>query len=175
LSAISTSYAPTSLELFGGTGHFYPSSWTKNVLQIWFSERINHKKNPVTLLSSHATTQEEEVWGRHDSNPHIKPKIITSYNKLMGGTDSLDMKLYTYLDERRTVRYWKKVAFSIIVRMVLNSYILHSENYRGPGKLISTYNYTLSIIESLEGGVVGTQVQRWSRSSSGTTRTQKTP
>jgi hypothetical protein len=47
------------------------------------------------------------------------------------------------------VHFWKKVAINIIARMVLNSYILYEENYRGPGKLKSRYNYTLSIIESL--------------------------
>jgi hypothetical protein len=62
---------------------------------------------------------------------------------------SSDMMLHTYLDEIWTVRYWKKVALNIIARMVLNSYILYKENYRGPGKLKSRYIYTVSIIESL--------------------------
>jgi hypothetical protein len=43
----------------------------------------------------------------------------------------------------------ENVAFNITARMVLNSYILYKENYRGPGKLKSKYNYTVSIIESL--------------------------
>jgi hypothetical protein len=67
----------------------------------------------------------------------------------MGGNDPSDMMLYTYLDERWTVHYWKKVAFNIIARMVLNSYILYMENYRGPGTLKTRYNYTVSIIASL--------------------------
>jgi hypothetical protein len=33
--------------------------------------------------------------------------------------------------------------------MVLNSYILYKEYYRGPGKMKSRYNYTVSKIESL--------------------------
>jgi hypothetical protein len=67
----------------------------------------------------------------------------------MGGIDSSAMMLYVYLDEWWTLRYWKKVAFNIIARMVLNSHILYKENYRGPDKPKSTYNYTMSIIESL--------------------------
>jgi hypothetical protein len=67
----------------------------------------------------------------------------------MGSMNSSDMMLYTYLDERRTMCYWKKVAFNIIDRIVLNSYIVYKENYRGPGKLKSSYKYTLSIIKSL--------------------------
>jgi hypothetical protein len=100
-----------------------------------FSARRNHKKNPVILLSSHATAQEEYVQVKRGGNPKIKPKIITSYNKPMGDIDSSDMILYTYLDERPKVHYWKKVAFNIIARMVLNCYILYKENYSGPGKM----------------------------------------
>jgi hypothetical protein len=33
--------------------------------------------------------------------------------------------------------------------MVLNSYILYKESYRGPGELQSRYNYIVSITESL--------------------------
>jgi hypothetical protein len=78
-------------------------------LHIWspshiYFPREEITKNPIILLSSHATAQEEEVWGRHGS-PQIKPKIITSYNKFMGGISSSGMMLYTYLDERREARY----------------------------------------------------------------------
>jgi hypothetical protein len=54
----------------------------------------------------------------------------------MDGIDSADMMLYTYLDETWMVHYWKKVAFNVIARMVLNS-------YRGPGKLKSRYVYSV--------------------------------
>jgi hypothetical protein len=61
----------------------------------------------------------------------------------MGRIDSSDVTLYTYLDEGQTVCYWKNIAFNIIARMVLNSYILYKENYKGPDKLKSMYNYTV--------------------------------
>jgi hypothetical protein len=73
----------------------------------------------------------------------------------MGGINPSDTMLYTYLLERRIVRYWKKVAFNIIARMVLNNCILYKGNYRGPGKLKSRYN--------LGGRVVGAEEHRWSR------------
>lgn len=41
-----------------------------------------------------------------------KPAIIQSYNAFMDGVDESDKMLYTYLDERRSVKYWKKVALS---------------------------------------------------------------
>jgi hypothetical protein len=71
------------------------------------------KKNPVILLSRHSTVQEEDVQKRLGGNPQIKPHIITSYIKFMSSIDSSDMMLYAYLDERWTLCYWKKVAFSI--------------------------------------------------------------
>ena len=68
-----------------------------------------------------------------------KPAIIQSYNAFMGGVDESDKMLYTYLDERRSVKYWKKVAFNIINRMVLNAYIIYKE--RVEGKAISRLDY----------------------------------
>ncbi|XP_068081918.1 piggyBac transposable element-derived protein 4-like [Anabrus simplex] len=109
------------------------------------------QKNTVILLSSQVIGHEQEIPAthlRHDFS-NSKPAIIASYNKFMGGIDTSDMMLYSYLDERRTVRYWKKVAFNIIARMVLNSYIIYKENNKGPGKIKSRLNYTVSIIESL--------------------------
>jgi hypothetical protein len=49
----------------------------------------------------------------------------------------------------QTVHYWKRVAFNIIARMVLNSYIFYTENYRRTGTLKSKYNYTVFRIKSL--------------------------
>ena len=49
----------------------------------------------------------------------------------MGGFDCNDMMTYFYLDERRTVKYWKKVAFNMIARMVLNAYLLYLVNNNG--------------------------------------------
>jgi hypothetical protein len=83
---------------------------------------------------------------RHHYTPNQEIGVDGS---LVGGIDSLEMMMYTYFDERQPVHYWKKVAFNIIARMVLNSYILCKENYRGPGKLKSRYNYSVSTIESL--------------------------
>jgi hypothetical protein len=60
---------------------------------VFLQEEIT--KNPVILLSSHATAQEEEVQGRHGGNSQIKPKIFTSYSKFMGAIYFSDMMLYT--------------------------------------------------------------------------------
>jgi hypothetical protein len=41
----------------------------------------------------------------------IKPKIITSYKKLMGGIDSSDMMPYSCLDERTDSALFEKSSF----------------------------------------------------------------
>ena len=35
----------------------------------------------------------------------------------MGGIDTSDMMVYSYLDEKRNVKYWKKVVFCAIARI----------------------------------------------------------
>ena len=77
-----------------------------------------------------------------------KSAIIQSYNAFNGGVDESDKMLYTYLDERRSVKYWKKVAFNIINRMVLNAYIIYKE--RVEGKAISRLDFMSSIIFEIE-------------------------
>ena len=77
------------------------------------------------------------------------PEIIAEYNNYVSGIDTNDqiVMLYTYINERRSSRYWKKVTFNIVSRMVLNCYILYREtpNIKTPTK----YEFTVNIIEKL--------------------------
>lgn len=76
--------------------------------------------------------------------------MILSYNKYMGGVDTSDMMLYTYLDERKTLKYWKKVVFSVMNRMLLNSYVLYAEHKTANNmKPMPRLNYMQSIIDEL--------------------------
>ena len=56
--------------------------------------------------------------------------------------------LYAYFDEKRTLKYWKKVVFNIFARMVLNAYIIYSENFRG--KKLTRLQFTSKIIDTIE-------------------------
>lgn len=67
--------------------------------------------------------------------------MITKYNMYVGGIDTSDQMLYCYLDERRTLNYWRKA------RMSLNSYILYKEN--NTGKILSRYDYTADSVDAL--------------------------
>ncbi|XP_017795067.1 PREDICTED: piggyBac transposable element-derived protein 4-like [Habropoda laboriosa] len=90
------------------------------------------QRNPVILVSTNCTTDNVVVTKKRGiyESEKTKPAVVHNYNKFMGGVDEADKMLYAYLDERRTMKYWKKVAFNIIGRMVLNAYIIYSENYK---------------------------------------------
>lgn len=66
----------------------------------------------------------------------------------MNGVDESDKMLYAYFDERRTLKYWKKVVFNIFARMVLKAYIIYSENCRG--KKLTRLQFASNIIDTIE-------------------------
>jgi len=86
----------------------------------------------------------------------VKPSVIDDYNKYMGGVDESDKMLYVYLDERRTLKYWKKVVFNIFGRMVLNSYVLYTSNIQqNTQKKMTRLQFTSKIIEAIEKEWIG--------------------
>lgn len=107
-------------------------------------------KKPVLLISTHASDDNTIVIKKRNGNERskVKPCIVDCYNRYMGGVDESDKMLYVYLDERRTVKYWKKVTFNIIARMVLNAYLLYKEVSKK--KLMTRLEFTSSIISEIE-------------------------
>ncbi|PNF32253.1 hypothetical protein B7P43_G17701 [Cryptotermes secundus] len=81
------------------------------ILTVAYREKKS-QRSPVLLLSTHGQTSETEYTRvRHGNRETLrKPQIIHSYNQFMGGIDTSDMMVYSYLSERRTVKYWKKYA-----------------------------------------------------------------
>lgn len=66
----------------------------------------------------------------------------------MNGVDESDKMLSTYFDEKRTLKYWKKVIFKIFARMALNAYIIYSENCLG--KKLTRLQFISNIIDTIE-------------------------
>ncbi|XP_043264197.1 uncharacterized protein LOC122404327 [Colletes gigas] len=95
-----------------------------------FEPLVKHANRVFKLISTKCEEKNVTITKKkHGREWHsTKPAIIHSYNTFMGGVDESDKMLYTYLDERRTVKYWKKVAFNIMNRMVLNAYIIYKKN-----------------------------------------------
>ncbi|XP_068085866.1 piggyBac transposable element-derived protein 4-like, partial [Anabrus simplex] len=91
------------------------------------SKQKKSQKNQVVVISTRGAAIESEVpaTARNINQPKRKPNVILDYNRYMGGIDTNDMMVYFYLDERRTLKFWKNVAFNIILRMVLNAYLMY--------------------------------------------------
>jgi hypothetical protein len=109
------------------------------------------KSSSLLLLSTHSKAEDtQSVRIRHGKQKHvIKPSIVQSYNDFMGGVDTSDAMLYSYLDKRRTVKYWKKIAFNIFSRMILNSYIIYKQNLSAGCNTMSRLDYTIKIVDAL--------------------------
>lgn len=126
----------------------YVRNENENILMLSYREKKT-QKNPVLLLSTKfkAKTVEKTKKRQNDFITNKKPEVIDKYNMYMGGIDTSDQMVYCYLDERRTLKYWRKVTFNIMARMVLNTYILYKEN--NAGKILNRYDYTADIIDQL--------------------------
>ena len=66
----------------------------------------------------------------------------------MGGVDLSDMRIYMFLDERRTIRWNKKVFFTLLGRLILNSFILYQQNTNHEKKL-NRRNFMIQLVEGL--------------------------
>ena len=77
-----------------------------------------------------------------------KPAIVATYNSIMGGVDTTDARLYTYLSERRTMKWTHKLVFNLIGRCVLNAYIIYKEH---TSQRPIRHQFTVECVESLMG------------------------
>ena len=76
----------------------------------------------------------------------------------MGGVDLSDMCIYMLLDERRTIRWNKKVFFTLLSRLILNSFILYQQNTNHEKKL-NQCNFMIQLVEGLIGDYQQTRIR----------------
>ena len=101
------------------------------------------------LLSTSAKAGHVDVTTRRNVGKRL-PEIVATYNKIMGGVDLKDTKLYAYLSERRTVKWTTKTFFSLLGTAILNSYILYQENTSAVPKL-RRLDFMIALVHSLVG------------------------
>ena len=63
-----------------------------------------------------------------------------------------------FLDERRTIRWNKKVFFTLLGRLILNSFILYQQNTNHEKKL-NRRNFMIQLVEGLIGDYRQTQIR----------------
>lgn len=75
----------------------------------------------------------------------IKPDTVVQYNRFMSGIDRQDQMMAYYPCERKTLRWYKKIAIHFLQISMPNAYLLYTQNV----KKMLYYNFRLSVIESL--------------------------
>lgn len=85
----------------------------------------------MLLLTTNGKAESERRSRVRDILLHVtnKLKVISDYNDLMGGVDGSDQMLHQYLDDCKSIKFWKKATFNIFARMILN-YCLQKNEHR---------------------------------------------
>ncbi|XP_049958237.1 piggyBac transposable element-derived protein 4-like [Schistocerca serialis cubense] len=74
----------------------------------------------------------------------LKPDLILDYNKNKTGVDHGD-QLVTYYFQRRTMKWWKKVFFHVLMMCVVNSYILYKKLRPVSHKRTSLFTFMVNL------------------------------
>ena len=80
---------------------------------------------PVIMFSTFAGTY-DFTHRKHDRES--VPAIADSCKKKIRGIDKSNQSLYGYLDGKRSLQRSKKVIFDLLMRLIMNSYILYKLN-----------------------------------------------
>ncbi|UYV83427.1 hypothetical protein LAZ67_23000974, partial [Cordylochernes scorpioides] len=101
--------------------------------------------SPVLLLSTYAgaSTQLEKTSSGKEKN---LPEIVKHYNSGKGGVDLCDQMMNMYQDERKSLKWWRKVFISMIHRTLLNAYIIYRQNTDKP---LDRYDFQKVLITEL--------------------------
>ena len=112
-------------------------------------------KKDVLMIStkpSHSAAIVDTGKTNFENEPIMKPQIVIDYNRGRQGTDLSDQLSAYYTCLRRSIKWYRKVAFELIFgTAVVNSYLVYKEHY-------STSNMTIlkfreSLVRSLLLGI----------------------
>lgn len=81
------------------------------------------------------------------------PKIVSDYNKSMGGVDLMDMLLNLYLIDRKSTKWYMRIVYHLIGISVVNSWLQYRRDvsllFGEKEKYMPLKDFILSIAESL--------------------------
>jgi len=127
-----------------------------------FEELVNKRNNivlvrwndnkPVHLISSYTGSQPVQKISRWIKEQCMRsmvncPKIVTIYNKNMGGVDLADMLASLYRIDRKSKKYYTRIVYYLLSVCVNNAWILHKKN--NPEKKMLLREFILSVSRSL--------------------------
>ncbi|UYV72332.1 hypothetical protein LAZ67_9002674 [Cordylochernes scorpioides] len=114
-----------------------------NLLALAYKEKKS--KPPVKFLS---TFCDASFGKKKVSDQRDYPQMKICYDSYMGGVDLNDQMLYTYMDERKGRKFYRKVILNIFHRALLNSFILYEQHTKDNPKL-SRRAFNYSVINEL--------------------------
>ena len=120
-------------------------------------------RKPVTLISSVYSSQNIDVGRKHWKTKEVvtKPALMHFYNKYMGGVDCNDQLLQYSAFNRRSLKWWVKVAFRLFNLAMINAFILYNEWRKlNSMQIITQYNFRLNVVKQLLHSVTTKQKSR---------------
>ncbi|XP_065650310.1 piggyBac transposable element-derived protein 4-like [Hydra vulgaris] len=108
-------------------------------------DKSGNKQKVVYALSTYYNPVMVET-GKSDKNGNIilKPSMVKSYNEHMGGVDRVDHQLHGIQVLRKSNKWYKKLAFRLILQCALNSQKIYTYS---TGRHISYLDFLLSNIK----------------------------
>jgi len=103
-------------------------------------------KRPVMYITTEFEDRKVPVTNKRGQVAD-KPEAIAKYNQFMSGVDRQDQLLAFYPCERKTLRWYLKLAIHTFQMLFINSYKIYNK-YSGQPKM-TLYDYHLSIIDKL--------------------------
>ena len=84
--------------------------------------------------------------------PVQKPSVIHAYNKYMGGVDRNDQLVGCYTSLRKTMKWYKKLAFHLIEECLLNAHIAYCDTTRDGRMRLLKFRVEIAKVLLIEAG-----------------------
>ena len=111
-----------NVDLEKGTAAFYvPDDENDKLLACKYRasrDKTGNKPKVVYMLSTYHAPTMKVV---NEEHRVMKPSLIKNYNQHMGGVDRVDQQLHNLKTLRKSYKWYKKLAFSIISQVALNA------------------------------------------------------
>ena len=84
-----------------------------------------------------------------NGQPVLRPSLVVSYDKYMGGVDRSDQMVSYATFNSRTLKWWKRVFFHVLSLSVLNSYLLYKFVTSGESTTMLHPNFRKKLVQNL--------------------------
>lgn len=101
-------------------------------------------KSVVMAYNMHSPAEMENVQRtnkRGVKKSIVCPKIISDYNKYMGGVDRFDQLMSSYAVAWKSRRWWMKIFYYLLDAAIVNSYIIYKDTNTNCSRFSRPFSY----------------------------------